>query len=92
MTAVEESAARADLGNVEVDVAVELGRKDIKLSQARQLQKGDYVELDKLAGEAFTVLVNGRSFAEGEIVVVTDIMALRITRMMEVPEIQEAMP
>ena len=92
MTAIKESAACADLGNVEVDVAVELGRKAITLREVRALREQDYIELDKLAGEAFEVRINGRPFAEGEIVVVWDIMALRITRMVDVPEIQEAMP
>ena len=45
------------------------------------LKEQDFIELDKLAGEAFQILVNGRPFAEGEIVVVTDLMAVRITRL-----------
>ena len=74
--------ARGDrLDNIEVDVTVELGRKYLTVRELVALKEQDYIELDKLAGEAFTVLINGRPFAEGEIVVVTDIMALRITRL-----------
>jgi flagellar motor switch protein FliN/FliY len=74
MTATAETTQGADLGNVEVDLAVELGRKEMTLGDLRQLKEQDCIELDKLAGEAFDILINGRALAEGEIVVVTDIM------------------
>ena len=74
---------RASLDNVYMDVAVELGRKEISLKVARRLKEGDVVEFDKLAGEAFDILINQRRFAEGEIVVVTDLMAVRITRLID---------
>ena len=82
-------ARESRLHNVEVDVTVELGRKDVTVRELVAPKEQDYIELDKLAGEAFTVLINGRPFAEGEIVVVTDIMALRITRLYEVPDKEE---
>ncbi|MFC1527077.1 FliM/FliN family flagellar motor switch protein [Candidatus Latescibacterota bacterium] len=41
------------------------------------------IDLDKLAGEAFDILINDRPFAEGEVVVVTDLMAVRITKLIE---------
>jgi flagellar motor switch protein FliN/FliY len=69
------------LNNVYVDISVELGRKEITIDQARGIQEQDTIEFDKLASEAFDVLINGRAFAEGEIVVVTDLMAIRITRL-----------
>ncbi len=80
-----ESTPRADLANVVAEVMVELGRKEMTLGQVRRLQAFDVIELDKLAGEAFGVLVNRRPFAEGEIVVVTDLMAVRITRLHDFP-------
>ena len=74
---------RASLGNVSVDVTVELARKEVTLGEARRLDKGDVIPFDKLAGEAFDILVNQRPFAEGEVVVVTDLMAVRITRLID---------
>ena len=71
----------ARLDNVMVDVAVELGRKTMNVKELMELKEQDVIELDKLAGEAFTIRINDRPFAEGEIVVVTDIMAVRITRL-----------
>ena len=71
------------LTNVSVDITVELGRKEVTVAEARRLDEGDVIDLDKLAGEAFEILINGRLFAEGEIVVVTDLMAVRITRLLD---------
>ncbi len=68
----------AHLGNVRLEARVELGRKDMKLSQVRQLQKNDVIQLDKLAGETFTLRLNGVELAEGLISVVGDNMSLRI--------------
>jgi len=71
------------LNNVEVDITVELGRKEMTVRQLLALKEQDIIELDKLAGEAFEIRVNNRPFAEGEVVVVTDLMAVRITKMMD---------
>lgn len=71
------------LNNVEVDITVELGRKDMTVRELMRLKEQDIIELDKLAGEAFDIRVNNRPFAEGEVVVVTDLMAVRITKMMD---------
>ena len=72
-----------NLNDVYADIIVELGRKEIPVKDARQMQVGDIIELDKLAGEAFDLLVNGTNFAEAEVVVVTDLMAVRLTRMVD---------
>ncbi len=71
------------LNNVAVDITVELGRKEMTVRQLLALKEQDIIELDKLAGEAFDIRVNNRPFAEGEVVVVTDLMAVRITKMMD---------
>lgn len=71
------------LNNVYVDITVELGRKEMSVRELTSLKEQDVVDLDKLAGEAFDIMINERLFAEGEIVVVTDLMAVRITRLLE---------
>ena len=72
-----------NLDNVHVDINVELGRKQVTIDEIRSIKEQDVIDFDKLAGEAFDILVNGRVFAEGEIVVVTDLMAVRVTRMID---------
>ena len=79
----DQQPGRASVGNVDVEVSVELGRREITLAEARRLDKGNVIAFDKLAGEAFDIMVNGRRFAEGEIVVVTDMMGIRITRLVD---------
>ena len=74
------------LNNVVVQVSVELGRKDMTVSKLSDLKEQDVIELEKLAGEPFDVRVNGRLFATGEVVVVTDLMAVRITSLYQNPD------
>ncbi len=73
------------LNNVYVDIIVELGRREMSVRDLTQLKEGEVIDLSKLAGEPFDILVNDRPFAEGEIVVVTDLMAVRITHLIERP-------
>jgi flagellar motor switch protein FliN/FliY len=73
----------ADLENVSVDISVDLGRRELTIDEAQKIQTSDTIEFDKLAGEVFDILINGRAFAEGEIVVVTGLMAVRITRLID---------
>ena len=89
MAAVDERANLRHLGDMEVVAVAELGRKKMRLKQVRQLRKGDVIPLERLAGEAFSIKVNGAPFAEGEIVVVSEQMAGRLTRMVEVPAVEE---
>jgi flagellar motor switch protein FliN/FliY len=70
-----------DVGLAQLEICCELGRRWITLAQARRLKPQDVIELDKLAGESFEVRVNGRRFALGETVVVTERMAVRLTSM-----------
>ena len=76
------------LNNVVVQVSVELGRKEMSVHQLADLNEQDVIELEKLAGEAFDVRVNGRLFATGEVVVVSDLMAVRITSLHPNPDTQ----
>jgi len=82
------------LDNIRLRVSVELGRKEMHLSAVQHLQEQGLIELDKLAGEAFDIRVNGRLFAAGEVVVVGDQKAVRVTRMQhppqELPETEES--
>ncbi|MBT7615907.1 MAG: flagellar motor switch protein FliN [Calditrichaeota bacterium] len=69
------------LMDVELDVLVELGRKTMLIKDVLKLGNGSIVELDKAAGEPLEVFINGRKFAEGEVVVVDDHFGIRITHL-----------
>ncbi|MCB0281053.1 MAG: flagellar motor switch protein FliN [Calditrichae bacterium] len=68
--------------DVELEIRVEIDRKTILVSDLLKLGKGSIVELEKSAGEPLDVYVNGRKFAEGEVVVVDDRFGIRITQLL----------
>ena len=65
--------------DVDVTLALEVGRTRIKVRDLLQLSQGSILELDRLAGEPLDVLVNGVRVARGEVVVVNDNFGLRLT-------------
>ena len=65
--------------NVDVDLALEVGRTKISVRNLLQLNQGSVVELDRLAGEPLDVLINGTLVARGEVVVVNDKYGIRLT-------------
>lgn len=76
----ENPSRRLDmLLDVPLEVGVELGRTRMTIQDLLQLGPGSVIELDKVAGEALDILVNGRLVARGEAVVVNDKFGVRIT-------------
>jgi flagellar motor switch protein FliN/FliY len=74
------SMGRLDLlRGVEMQATVELGRARLTLHDLLNLRDGAVIELDRAAGDAADLTVNGRLIARGEIVVVDESYALRIT-------------
>lgn len=51
------------LGDIQLAVKVELGRKKISLSAIRQLHHGDILVLDLLQGKNFGLTLNNVAFA-----------------------------
>ncbi len=69
-----------------VTVSIELGRTVLKVEDILQFGQGSVVELDKLAGEPFEVLVQGRTIGKGEVVVVNEKFGIRITDVLSAEE------
>lgn len=65
--------------DVPLQITVELGRTKMAIKDILELGTGSIVELDKLAGEAVDLLVNGKLIAKGEVVVIDENFGLRIT-------------
>ena len=65
--------------DVPLDVTVELGRTSKKIKEILEFQPGSIVELNKLAGETMDILINGKFVARGEVVVIDENFAVRIT-------------
>ncbi|MEV4421600.1 flagellar motor switch protein FliN [Patulibacter sp. NPDC049589] len=69
------------LHDVPIELSVEIGRTVMTLGQALRLGPGSIVELRRLAGEPVDLLAGGKPIAHGEVVVVDEEFALRITAM-----------
>jgi flagellar motor switch protein FliN/FliY len=67
------------LHGVAMEVTVELGRTRLSVRELLALAPGDVLELDRAAGSPADLLVNGRLIARGEVVVVDEDFALRVT-------------
>lgn len=66
------------LSNLEMNVSVELGRTEMKVSEVLSLGPGSVIELDRLSGEPVDILVNDRLIARGEVVVVDENFGVRV--------------
>lgn len=76
MTALEEIAA---LGDVPIEVDVELGRKTMTLGQILSLDRDSVIRMPRSAGENIDILVGGSRIGYGEIVIIEDALGVRIT-------------
>jgi flagellar motor switch protein FliN/FliY len=77
-----DSAERKNIGllmDVPLQIAVELGRTTKKIREILELGQGSIIELDKLAGEPVDIMVNGKTIAKGEVVVIDESFGVRIT-------------
>ena len=75
----------ADLGrlsDVPVELAVEIGRTRMTVGATLELRPGSVVVLDRVAGEPVDLLVNGTPIARGEVVVIDEEFALRVTEVL----------
>jgi flagellar motor switch protein FliN/FliY len=71
------------LMDVPLKITVELGRSQMTLRHTLELVQGSVIELDRLAGDPVDIFVNDRLLARGEVVVVDDKFAVRITELID---------
>jgi flagellar motor switch protein FliN/FliY len=71
------------LGDVNVDVRIELGRTRMLVEDVLRLSAGAVVELEKLAGDPVDVYVNGRHVARGEVLVLNENFCVRVNEVLE---------
>jgi len=65
--------------DIPLQLTVEIGRTKMLVNDLLQLGQGSVIELNKLVGEPFEVLVNDKLIARGEIVVVNERFGVRLT-------------
>ena len=67
------------LHNVPLNIVVELGQTDLNVKDLLTLHVGSTIELNKLAGEPLEFIISDRIAAKGEVVVLNEKFALRLT-------------
>ncbi len=79
---VPDTANLDMLLDVNLKITVELGRTSMKFRDVLNLSNGSVVELSRMVSEPVDILVNGALLASGEVVVVDDHFAIRITKLL----------
>jgi flagellar motor switch protein FliN len=79
---VPDTANLDMLLDVNLQITVELGRTRMKFRDVLNLSNGTVVELSRQVSEPVDILVNGALLASGEVVVVDDHFAVRITKLL----------
>ena len=69
---MESGQSLAGLSDVEVRLTVEWGRADITVEEASALSEESLLHTDRSASDPVDVLVNGKLFARGKLVLVGD--------------------
>lgn len=72
----------AALADVEMTVSVELGRTKIAIRDLLSIHNGAVVQLDRSITHPVDVLVHGTLIARGEVVVVDECFAVRVTELL----------
>jgi flagellar motor switch protein FliN/FliY len=65
--------------DVEVPITVRFGEKQMQLDDVLKLGQGSFIQLDRMVDDPVQLFVNHRLMATGEVVVVDDHYAIRIT-------------
>ena len=70
------------IGEVDLDVKVELGRTYMYIEDVLKLRRGSVVPLDKMAGETVDIYINGRLLARGEVLVMNENFCVRVAELL----------
>jgi flagellar motor switch protein FliN/FliY len=65
--------------DIPLEIKVELGRTKIQIGELLKLSQGSVVALEKLTNEPVDVLINQKLMAHGEVVIVNEKFAVRLT-------------
>ncbi len=77
------SAASLDtLRDMSLPVSIEFGRTSMTVQEVLALGTGSVIQLERMVGEPIDIFVSDRKLAEGEVVVIGEHFAVRITRIL----------
>jgi flagellar motor switch protein FliN/FliY len=67
------------LAGIRVDIQVELDRRKMAVRDILALEPGSVIAMHRSAGETMEILIGGRMVGSGEIVIIEETVAVRIT-------------
>lgn len=79
------------LMNIPLEVSVVIGKTKRKIKDIMEFGQGSVVELDKQTGAPAEIIVNGQLLAYGDIVVVDDNFAVRVTEIVGAEELIQSL-
>lgn len=91
---IELPSENTELGtilNITLEIRVELGKTQSTIREVLDMGTGSVIELDKQNGEPVDMVVNKKAFAKGEMIVIGENFGARITDILSVHEIIEAL-
>ena len=82
----EDTEGIERLSEIEVAVTVEIGGSIFSIKDILEWTRDSVIELDETENEPVNVLVNGKLFARGDVVVVGDTFGIRVTELVDQAE------
>jgi flagellar motor switch protein FliN len=79
--AIPDTCSMNLLGDVQLDLKIELGRTQMHLEEILKLRKGAVVTLDRMTNDLVDVYANGRMIARGEVLVLNGSYCIRVTEL-----------
>lgn len=80
--AQSQSLTLEDLGDVDLEISIELGRAELLIEEVLKLREGSVVSLDQRAGDPVDIVANGRLIARGELLVVDGKFGVRLSEVL----------
>ena len=68
-----------NLGGIEIDLKVVVGGATIMIADLLELNEGAIIELDRLVNDQLDVMINGKLFGKGDIVLVGENLGILFT-------------
>lgn len=84
--ASEMKVSLKHLNDVKVTITAELGSTILKGQEILDLREGKLIILNKVVGEQVDLYINNQRFAKGEVLVIGDIFAIRISSIYPAPD------
>jgi flagellar motor switch protein FliN/FliY len=80
-TETVQNTSRDLVMDIPVSLSVELGQTQLEVREVLGLGVGSVIELNKLQEEPVDIRINGRLIARGEIVLVKNNLAVKVTEL-----------